>query len=286
MSEQKDPMHDFWEQGLSAIHREFSQNLAGMQKYCELCEVSFYGRTPNYSSPTQQHLYLLRYFSAYLFEYFEAFSLLKQSNFLTQPQIVSFGCGSGIDGAAARFAFSQCSYMGIDLVAWNPWFLPQPPALMNASEFIPSTQDVFVFPKSLSELPDGIVTALAENLPTTSAQKVCIINSRRTRDSSDGDKCTRLLQAFGSTNNNTQLFEVVPNKGALVYYQRWFSYPDDISRHIKTLSSRCPSSSGTGTDCCAYSTCKPCAGKSKKPMEWNPVFTDVNFCTQIYLIQR
>lgn len=261
----KNPMHDFWEQRLLAIHQEFSQNLSGMQKYCELCEVSFYGRTPNYSSPIQQQLYLLRYFSAYLFEYFEAFSLLSKENFIGSPaQIVSFGCGSGIDGAAACFALPSCSYLGIDLVEWNSWFLQSPPAIMSASDFTPSTQNVFAFPKSLNELPDGVVDALAASLPKTQAQRICIVNSRRTRDSSDGDKCTKLLQAFGSTGSNTRSLEVLPSKGALAYYQSWFSYPDEISAHIKALSSRCPSSNDTAKRCCAYNACKPCTGKSKK----------------------
>jgi hypothetical protein len=275
---------------LSEIYNDFCKELDGLQKYCELCEVCFLQRRiPNYRSIIQQQLYLLRYLPAYLFEYFEALSYLVQPHFITQPaKIVSLGCGSGIDGAAAHFAFREYSYHGIDLVKWNYWPMVKPPVITNASEFIPGDQNIFIFPKSLSEFSEDVVETLANNLPKTQAHKICIINSRRNPDSPDGVKCRRLLEAFGATANNIQEYTVTSTGKTLTQYQNW-KYPNRIINHIKELSSHCPESRNVSATCCTHSD-KPCinyAGeKFETPMERHPILTDKYFCTDIYSIQR
>lgn len=277
-------MHSFWNNTISNVYGSFCAGLSGMQKYCELGEVTFLGRKlPNYKSEIQQRLYLLRYFSAYLFEYVEAFSLLAKSGFITKPaKIVSLGSGSGIDGMAARFALPACSYLGIDLVKWSDWFPHESPQIMNAAEFIPAAQDVFVFPKSLNEFSDDVVLALADNLPKTSASKICIINSRRSDTATDGEKCTKLLQAFGSTHDNTTCLKVHPNGMRFNAYYNWFFYPPHILNSVAGLSALCPNSIDSWPNNCIYGNewCDHSA------MNKSPILWDKFFCTQIYLIQR
>ena len=61
-------MENFWRESLEEIYDNFLTDLDKMDDYCELCEVCFTpGRVPDYASTPQQNLYLLRYFSAYLF---------------------------------------------------------------------------------------------------------------------------------------------------------------------------------------------------------------------------
>lgn len=280
MCRQGDAMHDFWSRSLLDIYQGFLRDLSSMERYCELCEVSFHEGGPNYRSGIQQELYLLRYFSAYFFEYFEAFSRLAAS-IPPESQIVSFGCGSGIDGAAARFALPSCSYLGVDQVEWNSWFSDHPRRILCASEFIPVAQNVFVFPKSLSEFPDSVVRNLANNLPQTQASDVWIINSRRSMDSPCDEKCRTLLRAFGCSDFAPQ-YEIAPRQSALINYWGWFQYPQEIINRISGLSSRCPDSERCEILC----RCGHCRGWQTRPMERHPVLKDVNFCTQIYRVRR
>ena len=121
------------------------------------------------------------------------------------------------------------------------------------------------------------------NTLKTKASEVCIINSRRSDIASDGYKCQRLLEAFGSTEDNTICKEVLPNNMRLERYQPWFHYPPDIREHVARLSYRRPCSDAANPRCCGRSG-EPCFRASS--MDRNPILWDNYFCTQIYLIQR
>ena len=290
-------MENFWRESLQGIFENFKLNLRLMPTRCELCDVSFMnGRTPNYESIPQQHLYLLRYFSAYLFEYHAAYQQLQTAGFLDDtPRIASLGCGSGIDGAAADFVFTDYTYRGIDRVRWNMWFAAEPPCTGDAGAYIPIKDNIFVFPKSLAELPVGVVDALACNLPRTSAKKICIINSRRKADDLDGEACTKILQGFDLASSMRYTIKKVrprsTEKTWLVTYNDWFDYPDEIKATISSLSLSCPSRPQCQQ---GISSEGPCMGRGSNklcwngnvPMQWSPVTSDCNFCTDIYLIDR
>jgi len=290
-------MEKFWRESLQDIYENFKFNLMQMTTRCELCDVSFmYGRTPNYESVPQQNLYLLRYFSAYLFEYHAAYQFLQSTGFLDDiPRIASLGCGSGIDGAAASFVFNDYTYRGIDRVRWNTWFAEEPPCIGDAGAFIPIKDNVFVFPKSLAELPDWVVGALACNLPRTSAKKICIINSRRKEAASDGTACTKILQGFSPAGTAVHtLAQIRPRNTetpGLNNYMPWFNYPNEITATISSLSQTCPyrpqCPQGVSTEgpCLRLGLNKLCRN-GNVPMQWNPVFSNSNFCTDIYLIHR
>lgn len=288
-------MEKFWRESLQAIYENFKCNLGFMPTRCELCDVSFMnGRTPTYTSIPQQHLYLLRYFSAYLFEYRAAYQQLQATGFLDDiPRIASLGCGSGIDGAAADFVFDNYSYRGIDRVRWNMWFAEEPPCTGDAGAFIPTNGNVFVFPKSLAELPVGVVDALACNLPKTSAKKICIINSRHGEDAPDGIACQKILQGFSSPRPYS-IEKIRPRSTEKTWFitcNSWFNYPDEMKATILSLSQncpfrpQCPQGASSEGQCHRLGSNKLCKN-GKKPMQWNPVFSDCNFCTDIYLIDR
>ena len=290
-------MEIFWRTSLEEIYQNFLINLQFMSDRCELCDVSFaQGRTPNYESIAQQNLYLLRYFSAYLFEYHLAYQKLQGARFLDgAPRITSLGCGSGIDGAAAKFVFDDYSYRGIDLVRWGKWFAEEPPCIGDAGAFTPIHDNVFVFPKSLGELPGWVVDALACNLPKTSARKVCIINSRRKETASDGPACSKILQGFSSAGTikcaQIQIRQQGNEKTGFKSDKFWFNYPPEIKQTILSLAQTCPSRPQCPQ---GVSPAAPCRrlGSNKLcwnggvPMQWNPVLSDCNFCTDIYLIDR
>ena len=290
-------MHTFWRESLEKIYDNFLHDLKVMNGYCDLCGVSFnQGSLPDYSSGPQQNLYLLRYFSAYFFEYYEAFSELSRANFLDAlPRIASIGCGSGIDGAAARFVFDDYAYRGIDRVRWNTWLAEEPPCIGDAIGFIPISENVFVFPKSLGELPPHVVSALAHNLPRTNAAKVCIINSRRGTDTKDEEACGHILQGFGQLlPEKLTIGHLGPRndgKTGLGQYHWWFTYPGHIIDTITQLSNNCPARTTcprwqcTDGACPRYGVNKPCWEKNI-PMQRRPVTSDTNFCTDIYLIDR
>ncbi len=289
-------MDTFWRKCLDGIYNNFLSDLKIMNDYCELCEVSFnQGRLPNYRSRPQQNLYLLRYFSAYLFEYHFAFSELAKTNFLGDiPRIASIGCGSGIDGAAVDHVFNDYTYRGIDCIRWDTWFAEETPCIGDAINYIPISENTFVFPKSLGELPLNVIEALARNLPKTSAKKVCIINSRRSADTC-WDGCEKILEGFGlsplTVSTSTHIGPCNQEKTGLGLYHPWFSYPQHIIDTITQLSRSCPArelcpkAQNPDAPCPRHGHNRPCRGENIPMQRW-PVTSDSNFCTDIYLIER
>lgn len=279
MSNPEERLQNFWNGKIQEIYDQFIAELDRKPKYCELCEVSFHRGTPNYASVVQQQLYLLRYFSAYLFEYFEAFNVLNDQ-IDEHINIVSFGCGSGIDGAAAECVFPTCSYRGVDITQWDYWFPNGDYEIESASDFIPTNENVFVFPKSLNEFPPYVVERLAVNLPRTSAQNICIINSKRNINDTDG--CLRIVRSFGRIYNH---YIINSERNALCIYHNWFSYPDNVKNHVENISASCPLCQRKEKACCKYGG-DICRGNIPKPMDWRIVLRDTNFLTDVYLIQR
>lgn len=278
MPNPEERLQNFWNGKIQEIYDQFIAELDRKPKYCELCEVSFHRGTPNYASVVQQQLYLLRYFSAYLFEYFEAFNVLNDQ-IDEHINIVSFGCGSGIDGAAAECVFPTCSYRGVDITQWDYWFPNGDYEIESASDFIPTNENVFVFPKSLNEFPPYVVERLAVNLPRTSAQNICIINSKRNRN--DLDRCSHIVEFFGG---NVSYSSINSEESALCLYHNWFNYPNNVRNSIQCISDSCPHPKNNFI-CCEHRD-RLCSANAQKPMNRAPVLSDSNFSTDIYLIQR
>ena len=143
-----------------------------------LSRVNFRGgELPDYSDPHVQELYCIRYMYAYAYEYRKMYSRLLKELKTPLMNILSVGCGNGIDLWAAWEAQwrlkqksgrgKQIKYTGLDLVDWNhKWGEgdfrlqctadyqtgdPSGDAVQYLEEHPVLEQNIFMFPKSISE---------------------------------------------------------------------------------------------------------------------------------------
>lgn len=141
-------------------------------------EVTFEGgNLPDYSQPMVQNVYALRFMYARAFGYREMFRCLLRTGGIPKQvplNILSIGCGSGIDYWAACMACREGSkseepdkyafYTGLDLIDWQrKWgkkYLGSSADYVqcDAVEYLEKQpflrQNVFVFPQSISEFSE------------------------------------------------------------------------------------------------------------------------------------
>lgn len=136
---------------------------------CDLCgcrSLRFdYGNLPDYNNDLLQDVYIIRYGLAYAFEYKRMYKRLLES--LTPGrtlEVTSLGCGNMVDYWSLKQVLpANCSvrYHGVDVIDWNDKF---PAWARDRIDFVQEgindylaecdslTSDVYVFPKSISEL--------------------------------------------------------------------------------------------------------------------------------------
>lgn len=160
---------------------ENGQNDGGGQEFADLYSVSYV-----------QDLYLLRYMYAYAYEYREMFSrLLSEHDLPKVVNVLSIGCGNGIDYWALREALSineigekYVKYTGIDEINWGEQWnkrngsYPMSPRdyeyakyiVEGAVQYIENVgtlpYNVIVFPKCIGEFSEDEFTNICEALRT------------------------------------------------------------------------------------------------------------------------
>jgi hypothetical protein len=160
-------MRAFISRKLEEIIHDFS-DLAG--KPDGLCGCrSFADTEVGYAKRVQQDYYLLHYLPAYLAEYWHVYTTLLARDFLRGSlNVVSIGCGCGLDLWGLCFAFEDygynpgksVSYIGVDHAAWGhvdrlglpgdrAKFRPQWDA--TTLQVLDGSCNVLHFPMSLSE---------------------------------------------------------------------------------------------------------------------------------------
>ena len=117
-----------------------------------------------YPDAFEQNIYLLRYFYAYYYEYRKIMEWICE--LLPEINVVSIGCGSGIDALALKHITSHTpkkySYIGIDIVNWrdaklfsdgDPITLYNTPIKHDTENYLKNATVLF-FPRSLSDITD------------------------------------------------------------------------------------------------------------------------------------
>lgn len=158
---------------LDNVLKDFKQYVGSEKNLCALKGAHFDGgKVPDYSDKHIQQLYLLRYAYAYAFEYKCMYSYLMDKRGLeNKVKVTSIGCGSLIDYWSLVHAVSEdynICYRGIDIIDWAYKVQPRTcddvdcvvgdaiKLLQGADSF---SSDIFIFPKSISELlPDEVST--------------------------------------------------------------------------------------------------------------------------------
>lgn len=146
----------------------------------------------NYPNVAYQVVYGARYLYAYYVEYYEMASLLADhlAGKARELDIVSIGCGLCPDYYALLHAFNgtlSFNYRGYDAVAWKardllipvspPNFFCWDTGVEHLSACDIMSVDVYVFPKSLTDIPPHVISYLASVIATTDKRELFFLNS-------------------------------------------------------------------------------------------------------------
>jgi len=240
---------------LNNVHTNFLQK--------EWCGLNATGLTvANYQNSCEEEYYLLKYFPAYLAEYYIEYKAFFEKMYSHDSlNIVSIGCGAGIDyHSLSLFPNIQINYTGIDVVDWQYrpdfQFLHQDISTIDSS--ILDDTDLFVFPKILTELSDDTVLIMAEKIvDATLPNEIYFLVSYITDESSNKDRvngknkfkivCDTLIDngwklspenILDKDNSCSQHLFLKEEKGIRGYLKD-FVYPPNISELLINLKQNC-----------------------------------------------
>lgn len=135
-------------------------------------ELNFSKATDVTYAKLTQRYYLCRYGTAYAFEYAMMYDIVLRLATAEKLDILSLGCGSGIDKLAAEYSAERRgksikSYQGVDRELWEERFVDEKEIEKDdIVEFLRTnntiSQNVIFFPKILNELDDNARGALVK----------------------------------------------------------------------------------------------------------------------------
>ena len=217
------------------------------------------GKAPDYRHKVIRDWYHIRYLYAYAYEYRQIYRRLLKDQEPPVMKILSIGCGDGIDYWAAwearRMLMQETEkhieYTGLDLADWDrKWGVGDLtlPDASNTSYFIGDAvrylkqvpvleQNIFVFPKSISEFPDEVFDRLCELFAGARFQfeerkgslvntpKVHFLVSYRSdgRSSKDGPPDMERTRSLAKKMEETGAFSLVPG------WDKVYTWRDDCS---------------------------------------------------------
>ncbi|WP_144017067.1 hypothetical protein [Vibrio sp. AND4] len=167
---------------LTKLETEFSSLVKRSPHTNQTCNISNMaqpcGFTSNqYSDTLFQKAYLLKYVQAYELDYINLYEKLKQlSSTLNQKSvlnILSIGCGAGIDLNAAKKVFNNVDvvYNGVDNVHWDDRICTNESGVSyhdygidNIDDSIVSSADIVIFPRSITDIPKNSLKSFADRL--------------------------------------------------------------------------------------------------------------------------
>ena len=261
-------MRSFISRKLSDVFVDFEQELSSMDRFCELKGISFdWGHVPDYDNIHIQQLYLLRYFPAYLVEYYLIYRKLISYDFLNHFKVFSLGCGAYLDFYGLFYALqdhgtaeqaASFSYKGLDKTKWrykedlgvshchfvnahiNQW------NSLDADDY-----NVIILPKSIGELSERTFKHLQTMLLHSNfTENNIVLISSIMQQHSPTDMCrfetiANVLTAnlgFKNLDNNRTYFHIrdAGNGFGLSNCCEDFYYPDEVKLSLENLLDRCP----------------------------------------------
>ncbi|MEZ8082411.1 hypothetical protein [Enterovibrio norvegicus] len=251
---------EFLETKIRRVFDEFSN-----EEWCDLNSSLL--NADSYFATVNQQKYILKYYGAYfceLYGMYEKFIREFKENELT---VLSFGCGSGVDCEALNRVIVdlgkniEINYVGIDIVNWNyrpnfPWATFK---TMCASEIKTSDVadvDLFVFPKSLTELSKETRGRIGELISQGSSKEhIFFINTYVTDNAVDGNRVDGIAQ-FSTINNilknanwscssSPTEYLYKTNGDWLGYNFNFFKLPDELKPFVEKLKVNCQNQDGS-----------------------------------------
>ncbi|WHP29636.1 hypothetical protein QMG90_12485 [Trabulsiella odontotermitis] len=245
---------NFLEGKVQAVFNDFEN-----ERWCSLNNFGF--NSNGYSSKVNQQQYILKYYGAYFCELYGMYKKLLQSFNGDELTILSIGCGSGVDCEALnRVVIDEnktvtIKYVGIDLIDWHyrpnfPWaqFKTRCASTLQAADV--EDVDLFVFPKSLTELSLDIRKHIADLIVKNSKKNpIYFINTYATYNAHDNNSINGIdeFQTISKilTDDGWQC-DQEPNYYTYFIKQRWlgldftfFKLPDDVLPFVSELKDSC-----------------------------------------------
>lgn len=212
---------EFIDNKMDEIFNDFQEYLNDEDRYCRLKDFRFNnGHTPEYSNELIQQYYLLKYLPAYFTEYCCIYDDIINSNFLDEDyNILSIGCGCGIDLWGAKFATEDSDidirYTGLDIVDWRYWDsvgIEEVYYLNNdineLEELDEEEYNIIMFPKSIGELDGDTFKKLKDAISNSnfSKDKLIIASSiRNTRAWYDEKRTNEVISIFENKHGYSNL---------------------------------------------------------------------------------
>lgn len=251
---------------MSNLYACFTAEINGT-RLCELKTLRYdQCSNPDYSKPPIQHLYLLRYFPAYLCEYRYLYEKVVSDARWNQLSVLSVGCGCCVDYYGAYFAVQgntmRLTYLGIDPIKWcgvdslgNANFRV---ICGNAGSVVLPAQlgvNVMFFPKSLSEFGDSDFSRFLEMLGgiNLTSPHICLVSSIMDKgfgyDQARYKRIADVLVDKGYVCDNYSPAQEMKEKAGLRKLYGNFVYPDEVKTAIANLSACCVSRQQNGRCC-------------------------------------
>jgi hypothetical protein len=247
----KEFIHGF----IDVVFEDFKAN-----SWCEINEFEL--SVDSYMVLANQQKYILKYYAAYFCEYYELYNDFLKRFGGKKVNIISIGCGPGIDCDALNRVIKDNSidievkYLGIDLVDWA--YKPEYDGYSFEHKGIDqltvsdvSNVDLIVFPKSLTEINstslERFATLIAGNCNST---KLFFLNTYVTDAPYDSNRvdgvnqfqmiCDILIKYGFTTNDKTNSWFYISDANSwLGYYYNFFKIPDNVRPFVEKLKSNC-----------------------------------------------
>ena len=239
---------------------------------CELKDFYYEGdHTPDYDNIIHCHQYILKYFPAYLAEYYYIYDYLNYYNLFqynSEINILSFGCGSGVDLLSfylRRNKILDFNYTGIDL---NDWFDYRNLILNNKEKvkFIKTdikdfsfesyeNTNIIMFPKSICEFPTDAFDSFIDNLKTCNfiSKRIAILISCRNRGFiHDQEKYSRVINTIKEKGYElVEEYLPIQEVGDMGIWNKVsnFKYPDDTLVKLADLFNICKAKHNCNDTC-------------------------------------
>lgn len=250
---------------MDTVFNDFREELSTMDKMCLLKTLGFEGdHLPDYEIPVIQQLYLLRYFPAYIVEYYRMYEKLIDYNHIGNvARVISIGTGCGIDYCALEYVLqdneTSCAesviYTGIDKVDWlyrehfdNPDCAYYNMDLTEWTELDRDDYNVICFPKSIGEFSESTFEYLLDIIRKTdfTEDRIGLVASiRNSRSSFDVKRLLRVAKVLQQTHgfrciNPKHNFWYTKEPMAFnKYAPELFYYPDEVKEFITNLIDEC-----------------------------------------------
>jgi len=259
-------MNKFIGSTICNVFTNFQQTVADRGQLCVCKNLTYEAcNTPDYDDLMVQQYYILRYFPAYLVEYYLMYTQMLSLDFLPeQLNVLSIGCGCGVDLWGLKFAISQrgenpdvrITYHGVDKAKWhyqdnlgltNAQFYTGDISNLGRSVAVP--YNVLAFPKSIAELPTDVFEGFCQMLKSISFTQdhIVVACSLMTEGiNHDSPRVERIATAlatcgFTSLDSTTVHWETKGDRWLGEFCpRRQFNYPDDIKAVVDKMAFACP----------------------------------------------